>query len=154
MLEIPHASKVNVEARSTANDTPSRSLAVERASNFTFDACGISNMEPLEVDCEPVVDVSENQTVSDNTLQLPFPNPFTNQLWIPGLADATSAAKPISVRILNSIGQVVDRMTIPATGALWNAEDQPDGIYFIHSIPSESPSGPMVVTPVIKSAMH
>jgi hypothetical protein len=82
-------------------------------------------------------------------LKAPFPNPFIDQVWIPGLADAGS---PVFVRILNSIGQVVDRLTIPATGALWNAADQPDGIYFIQSIPSESSSNPMVVTPIIKSA--
>lgn len=134
----------------SANERLGVSLAVERASTFTFDACGISSMVPLEVDCEPLVDVSENQTVSDNPLQLPFPNPFTNQLWIPGLADATSAAKPVSVRILNSIGQVEDRLTIPATGALWNAEDQPDGIYFIERVSAASFPAPTAFSRVVK----
>ncbi len=73
-------------------------------------------------------------------------NPLSSHLTTPlGIPDQpepderlAGAGSPASVRILNSIGQVADRLTIPATGVLWNAAEQPDGIYFIQSIPSES----------------
>ena len=70
----------------STNERLGVSLAVERASTFTFDACGISNMVPLEVDCEPVVDVFEAPAL-ELGLKAPFPNPFIDQVWIPGLAD-------------------------------------------------------------------
>jgi hypothetical protein len=134
----------------SANERLGVSLAVERASTFTFDACGISSMVPLEVDCEPVVDVYENHGVSDARLPLPFPNPFTDQLWIPSLEGGILTTKPTSVRILNSIGQVVERLTIPAAGALWNAEDQPDGIYFIERVSAASSTAPKAFSRVVK----
>jgi len=135
----------------SANERLGVSLAVERASTFTFDACGISSMVPLEVDCEPVVDIYENHGVSDAHLPLPFPNPFTDQLWIPSLEGGISTTKPTSVRILNSFGQVVERLTIPAAGALWNAEDQPDGIYFIQRMNAQSLLTPAAFSRVVKT---
>ena len=131
----------------STNERLGVSLAVERASTFTFDACGISNMVPLEVDCEPVVDVFEAPAL-ELGLKAPFPNPFIDQVWIPGLEDRRI---PRSVRILNSIGQVVDRLTIPATGALWNAADQPDGIYFIQRMNAQSLLTPAAFSRVVKT---
>jgi len=82
---------------------------------------------------------------------LPFPNPFTDQLWIPSLEGGISTTKPTSVRILNSFGQVVERLTIPAAGALWNAEDQPDGIYFIQRMNAQSLLTPAAFSRVVKT---
>ncbi|MDE0978460.1 MAG: T9SS type A sorting domain-containing protein, partial [Flavobacteriales bacterium] len=79
----------------------------------------------------------------------PYPNPFTDQLWIPGLEGATL---PTTVRIVNSFGQVVEYLIIPTAGATWNAEGRPDGIYFIQPITTTALPAATAVSRVIKTS--
>jgi hypothetical protein len=41
-------------------------------------------------------------------------------------------------------------LTIPATGTLWNAEDQPDGVYFIERMSAASFPAPKAFSRVVK----
>ena len=135
----------------SSNDRLGVTYAVELASTFTFNACGISNMVPLEVDCEPLLDIEGDTSSSGTTNQKPYPNPFTDQLWIPG--DAETAA-PSHVHITNALGQIVNEMTIFPEGAFWNAQGQPDGIYFIQIISKSGSKTPRRVIRVVKTPAH
>ena len=112
----------------STNDRLGVSLAVERASSFTFDGCGVSNMVPLDIDCESV---TLTNTRKETGRWLPSPNPFSNQLWIPGFH---GAGETTSIRIMNASGQIIEESRLSASGKLWNASGLSDGIYFIHCI--------------------
>ena len=64
----------------STNDRLGVSQAVDIASTFTFSACGISVMEPLDIDCEPVVEVAE---VEYAAVPAPYPNPFGDVINLP-----------------------------------------------------------------------
>jgi len=107
----------------STNDRIGVSLAVERASTFTFNACGISAMEPLEVDCEPVVDVAGS--VAPLNEVLPYPNPFVESLWIPGFGASHT------VDVFSSSGQLVQRLSVPRDGMRWDTASLRDGLYIL-----------------------
>ena len=74
------------------------SQAVDIASTFTFSACGISAMVPLDVDCVPVVDVADAEPAS---VDAPFPNPFSDVLTLPAVAGGWSAFNATGACIAN-----------------------------------------------------
>ncbi len=64
----------------STNDRLGVSHAVDIASTFTFNACGISTMHPLEIDCETEAALTES---TEATAQVPYPNPFNNFIALP-----------------------------------------------------------------------
>jgi hypothetical protein len=103
----------------STNDRLGVSQAVDIASTFTFSACGISVMEPLEIDCEPVVEVAE---VAEAATLAPYPNPFEDLINLPSPAVWT---------LMDFTGKVVQRA--PTTGTSIATEGLPAGCYLLQS---------------------
>ena len=85
----------------STNDRLGVSHAVDIASTFTFSACGISVMEPLDIDCEPVVQVAE---VEGAAAPAPYPNPFEDFITLPstGVWTLTDITGKVVQRAANS----------------------------------------------------
>ena len=103
----------------STNDRLGVSQAVDIASTFTFSACGISVMEPLDIDCEPVVEVAE---VEEAAVPAPYPNPFEDVINVPG-AGVWS--------LMDITGKVVQRA--PNTSRTIATEGLPAGCYLLRS---------------------
>jgi hypothetical protein len=103
----------------STNDRLGVSQAVDIASTFTFSACGISVMEPLDIDCEPVVEVAE---VEEAALPAPYPNPFEDFINLPNAAAWT---------LLDITGKVIRRA--PSTSAAIATEGLSAGCYLLRT---------------------
>ncbi len=76
------------------------SHAVEIASTFAFNACGIAPMEPLDIDCAPIVEISG--PAADHG-QPPHPNPFNNVIHLP------NRLAPGRWTLMDITGQIIQR---------------------------------------------
>ena len=103
----------------STNDRLGVSQAVDIASTFTFNACGISVMEPLDIDCEPVVEVAETQTEEP----APYPNPFEDFINLP-VAGAQWALMDITGKVIHYV---------PANRTFLATDGLPAGCYLLRS---------------------
>lgn len=76
------------------------SHAVEISSTFAFNACGIAPMEPLDIDCDPIVEIMNPATELGRP---PHPNPFNNVLHLP------RQHTPGRWTLMDITGQVIQR---------------------------------------------
>ncbi|MGB1076279.1 MAG: T9SS type A sorting domain-containing protein [Flavobacteriales bacterium] len=107
----------------STNDRLGVLQVVDIASTFTFNACGIAVMEPLDIDCEPTVEVAEGEETASPE---PYPNPFDDFINLPTTAVWT---------LMDITGKVVQR--IPATGNFIATEGLPAGCYLLQSLGTE-----------------
>ena len=110
----------------STNDRLGVSQSVDIASTFTFSACGISVMDPLDIDCAPVVEVAE---VEDAATPVPYPNPFENVINLPSAGVWT---------LMDITGKVVQRP--PTTNTFIATGELPAGCYFLQSQNTIEPS--------------
>ena len=109
----------------STNDRLGVSQSVDIASSFTFNACGISVMEPLEIDCEPVVEVAEVEEVAGPE---PYPNPFENVITLPSAGVWT---------LMDITGKVVQH--VPTDGSSLTTKELPAGCYLLRSEGTKGP---------------
>lgn len=109
----------------STNDRLGVSQAVDIASTFTFNACGISAMDPLDIDCQPVVEVAEVETEAP----APYPNPFDDEINLPD-AEARWALMDLSGRRLATNSQASPNM---------NTSNVPAGTYLVQRLESNNP---------------
>ncbi|MGB1385152.1 MAG: T9SS type A sorting domain-containing protein [Flavobacteriales bacterium] len=76
-------------------------------------------MEPLDIDCEPVVEVAEAEEIA---VPAPYPNPFEDFINLPGAGDWT---------LMDITGKVVQH--VPADGSSIATEELPAGCYLLRS---------------------
>jgi hypothetical protein len=102
----------------STNDRLGVSQAVDIASTFTFSACGISAMDPLDIDCQPVVEVTEVETEAP----APYPNPFDDFINLPNAAAWT---------LMDITGKVVQHA--PNASKAITTKGLPAGCYLLRS---------------------
>ncbi len=99
----------------SAMDEAGASHAVEIASSFTFSACGVQNMIPVELDC-PQTTVEVTNMSNDLPVHA-YPNPFQEQLVLP----------PGHWKVYNAMGRLMyDGMNAQVDASNWTG-----GMYFL-----------------------
>ena len=81
-------------------------------------------MDPLDIDCEPVVEVAE----IEKEAPAPYPNPFEDFINLPNAADWT---------LMDITGKVVHR--VPNTSTAIATEGLPAGCYLLRSAGTTEP---------------
>ena len=109
----------------STNDRLGVSQAVNIASMFSFNACGISVMEPLDIDCAPIVEIEEH---AEAALPNPFPNPFDDFINVPSEGAWT---------LTDIRGKLVQRMT--TTDTFISTEGLPAGCYLLQAMGASGP---------------
>ena len=109
----------------STNDRLGVSQAVDIASTFTFNACGISAMDPLDIDCEPIVEVVESEAEAP----APYPNPFNNFIALP-----FEGAEWI---LMDATGKAVQCTS--GTRAVMATDGLPAGMYLLRSAGTAEP---------------
>ena len=78
------------------------------------------------------VPITENEIIGNNDFVLNcFPNPFNPVIYFQINAENIS---DIEIRIYNVKGQIIDRLIINTNNCIWNAENNPSGVYFCRLI--------------------
>ena len=109
----------------STNDRLGVSQAVNIASMFSFNACGISVMEPLDIDCAPIVEIEEHKEAA---LPKPFPNPFDDFINVPSEGAWT---------LTDIRGKSVQRMK--TTDTFISTEGLPAGCYLLQAMGASGP---------------
>lgn len=119
----------------SSNDRLGVSQVVEIASTFTFNACGISAMVPIEVDCQPMVEVAEFPESEGS----PFPNPFHDVLNLPGDQEWRQW------QLIHLTGSVVATFRVPPSGMAWSTTEVAAGTYVLSCVDCTAPSAHLLV---------
>ena len=119
----------------STNDRLGVTQSVEIASTFTFSACGISAMVPIEVDCQPIVEVAE----IPKSKECPFPNPFHDVINLPGDQEWRQW------QLTNLTGSVVATFPVPPMGLAWSTSNLSAGSYVLSCVDCAVPSAHHVV---------